>query len=102
MKNFNDMIKQMQAKLAETQNKISQMEATGVSGGSAVSITIDGNGLIAKVKIDSSVISSADDIPVLEDLIVAAYSNARTQLEEKMQKENPMSGLLPSGMKLPF
>jgi len=102
MKNFNDMMKQMQAKLAETQNKISQMEATGVSGGSAVSITIDGNGLISKVKIDSAVISSADDIPVLEDLIVAAYSNARTQLEEKMQQENPMSGLLPPGMKLPF
>ena len=104
MNKFNDMMKQMQkmqSKLMEAQDRISKMEVTGIAGGNAVSITVDGNGFISKVKIDSS-IANPDDVSLIEDLIVAAYSNARSQLEEKIKQDNMMGGLLPPGMKLPF
>lgn len=103
MNNFNMMkqMQQMQAKLMAAQNKIAEMQVTGISGGGAVSITIDGNGNMTKISIDKSVISP-DDASMLEDLIIAAYSDARAQLEQKVQQENPFSGIMPAGMKLPF
>lgn len=103
MNNFNMMkqMQQMQAKLMAAQNKMSEMKVTGISGGGAVSITIDGVGNIIKLHIDKSVICP-EDSSMLEDLIVAAYSDARAQLEQKLQQENPFSGIMPAGMKLPF
>lgn len=103
MNNFNMMkqMQQMQAKLMAAQNKIAEMEVTGISGGSAVSITIDGNGNMTKISLDKSVVSP-DDTSMLEDLIIAAYNDARAQLDKKIQQENPFSGIMPAGMKLPF
>lgn len=103
MNNFNMMkqMQQMQAKLMAAQNKISEMEVIGVAGGGAISTTIDGNGNMIKIHIDKSVISP-DDSSMLEDLIIAAYTDARAQLEKKVQQENPFSGIMPAGMKLPF
>lgn len=94
-------MQQMQAKLMAAQNKISEMKETGIAGGGAVSVTIDGSGNMVELHIDKSVICP-DDPSMLEDLIVAAYSDARAQLEKKVQQENPFSGIMPAGMKLPF
>ncbi len=101
---FSNMMKQMQqvqAKLAEAQSKISQIEVTGISGGGVVSITLNGSGHVTSIKIDKSIVSQ-DDVSVLEDLIVAADANARVQLEQKVKESNPLTDLLPPGMKLPF
>ena len=101
---FSNMMKQMQqvqAKLAEAQEKIAQIEVTGISGGGVVLVTLNGSGHITSVKIDKSIVSQ-DDVSVLEDLIVAADTNARAQLEQKVKESNPLTDLLPPGMKLPF
>ncbi len=77
---------------------------TGVAGGGMVQVTLNGKSDLKKIKIDKSVLDPAE-VEVLEDLIVAAFNDARRKVsahaEEEMQKLT--GGLhLPGGMKLPF
>jgi DNA-binding YbaB/EbfC family protein len=77
---------------------------TGVAGGGMVQLTLNGKGDLKKLKLDKAVIDPAE-AEVLEDLIVAAFNDARAKVnahaETEMQKLT--GGLnLPGGMKLPF
>lgn len=91
----------MQAKLAKVQEEIAKMEIDGESAGGAVKVTITGKHECRRVQIDPSVVDP-EDIEMLEDLVMLAFNNARTTLEEvsqaRIQKEVP----LPAGMKMPF
>lgn len=100
MKQAADMQKQMEG----VQQKLAEMEVEGKAGGGMVTVTLTGKGEARRVKIDPKLADPAD-IEVLEDLIVAAVNDARTQSErmasEQMSKLT--AGLpLPPGMKLPF
>ncbi|MBI1778477.1 MAG: YbaB/EbfC family nucleoid-associated protein [Proteobacteria bacterium] len=107
MKNLGQMMKQaqqMQARMAEMQAKLDQVEVTGNAGGGMVEVTVTGKGEMRRIKIDPSllVVSEAE---VLEDLIVAAANDARTKVEAQLAEEMAKltGGLkLPPGMKLPF
>ncbi|MDH3593730.1 MAG: YbaB/EbfC family nucleoid-associated protein [Rhodospirillales bacterium] len=107
MKNLGQMMKQaqqMQAKMAELQDKLAESEMTGAAGGGMVQVTMNGKGELRAVKIDPSLLTPAD-AEVLEDLVVAAANDAKAKVEshvaEEMQKLT--GGLaLPPGMKLPF
>ena len=107
MKNIGQLMKQaqaMQEKMAEMQAQLEAVEMTGVAGGGMVQLTLNGKGDLKKLKIDKSLLT-ADEVEVLEDLIVAAFNDARGKVsahaEQEMQKLT--GGLqLPGGMKLPF
>jgi len=107
MKNLGQLMKQaqaMQAKMAEMQAQLEAVEMTGVAGGGMVQLTLNGKGDVKRVKIDRAVVDPAET-EVLEDLIVAAFNDARVKVnahaEAEMQKLT--GGLqLPGGMKLPF
>ena len=102
MSNLNQLMKQaqqMQAKLMEAQSKMNELEITGTSGGGMVSVVISGKFDIKKISIDPKLMSP-DDVSIVEDLIVAAYNDAKSKLESKMTEQ--MGSLLPSGMKMPF
>ena len=107
MNNFNNMIKQaqdLQKKMAEAQEKVETLEAEGVSGGGIVKITINGKNNVTSVSIDEMAIDK-NEKEILEDLIVAAFNDARDKIQRKIADE--MSSLtggikLPPGMKLPF
>jgi DNA-binding YbaB/EbfC family protein len=107
MKNLSGLMKQaqqMQEKMAEMQSKLEAMEIDGESGAGLVKVTLNGKGDLRRIKVDPKVIDPAD-AEMLEDLIVAAHTNARQKLEvaaaAEMQKVT--GGLqLPPGMKLPF
>jgi DNA-binding YbaB/EbfC family protein len=107
MKNLSGLMKQaqqMQAKMAEMQAKLEAMEITGEAGAGLVIVTLSGKGDLRRIKLDPKVIDPAD-AEMLEDLIVAAHSNARQKLEAATAAEmqNVTGGLqLPPGMKLPF
>ena len=107
MKNLGQMMKQaqeMQAKMAELQEKLAATELTGASGGGMVHVTMNGKGELRGVKIDPS-LASPDDIEVLEDLIMAAANDAKAKVEVRVQEEMQKltGGLqLPPGMQLPF
>ncbi|MGA8760794.1 MAG: YbaB/EbfC family nucleoid-associated protein [Stellaceae bacterium] len=107
MKNIGQLMKQaqqMQEKMAEMQAQLEAVEMTGVAGAGLVELTLNGKSDLKKIKIDKSLLDPAEG-EVLEDLIVAAFADARRKVtahsEEEMQKLT--GGLaLPGGMKLPF
>ena len=94
----------MQAKLEEAQAELGRLEVEGASGGGMVGVTMTAKGDLKGVRIDPSLMRPADK-EMLEDLIVAAFADAKGKAErlaaEKMQALT--AGLaLPPGMKLPF
>lgn len=102
MNNFNQLMKQaqqMQAKLMEAQGKMNDLEIVGTSGGGMVSVVINGKVDIKRLIIDPKLMSP-DETDILSDLIVAAFSDAKSKLESEMAEQ--MGGLLPPGMKMPF
>ncbi len=107
MKNLGQMMKQaqeMQAKMAEMQEKLGDLEVSGQAGAGMVTATLNGKSELRGLKIDPSLVDPSD-VEVLEDLIVAAVNDAKAKVEvrvaEEMQKVT--GGLsLPPGMKLPF
>ena len=107
MKNLGQMMKQaqqMQAKMAEMQEGLDAVEISGDSGGGLVTVTLSGKCEMRSLKIDSSLVNP-NEVEVLEDLVTAAFNDAKAKAEAHMQEE--MSKLtgglkLPSGMNLPF
>jgi DNA-binding YbaB/EbfC family protein len=107
MKNIGQLMKQaqeMQTRMAEMQAELEKVEMTGASGGGMVEVTLGGKGDMKRLKIDKSLVDS-NETEVLEDLIVAAFNDAKSRVEAHMAQE--MSKLtgglqLPPGMKLPF
>ncbi len=107
MKNLGKMMKQaqeMQAKMADMQATLEKEECTGVSGGGLVSVTLNGKGDMRGLKIDPTIFNS-DDAEMVEDLIKAAFNEAKRKVEDysKAEMEKITGGIqLPEGFNLPF
>jgi hypothetical protein len=107
MKNLSQMMKQaqeMQAKMNEMQERLGEIEVQGQSGAGLVKVTLNGKGEMKALKIDRSLVDP-EEVEVLEDLIVAAFADAKAKVETTIQEETQklMGGLkLPPGLKLPF
>jgi DNA-binding YbaB/EbfC family protein len=107
VKNLGNLMKQaqqMQSKMAEMQAKLGEMEVSGASGGGMVAVKLNGKGEMKTLKIDPA-LCTAEDVEVLEDLVVAAFNDAKGKIEGLMQDEMQKitGGLnLPPGLKLPF
>ena len=107
MKNLGEMMKQvqaMQSRMADMQAKLEQATVTGQSGGGMVKLTMNGKGAMTAIVIDPSLMKS-DEKEILEDLIIAAHSDAKNKVEAMMAEEmkSVTGGLpLPPGLKLPF
>jgi DNA-binding YbaB/EbfC family protein len=107
MKNIGQMMKQaqqMQERMAEMQARLDQVEMTGASGGGMVQVTLNGKGELRKLKIDKALVDP-NEVEVMEDLIVAAFNDAKAHVERHVAEEmgKLTGGLkLPPGMKLPF
>jgi nucleoid-associated protein EbfC len=107
MKNLGQLMKQaqeMQAKMAEMQARLETIEMTGAAGAGLVRLTLNGKGDLKQLKIDKS-LADPQEVEVLEDLIVAAFNDARqkVQLHAEEQMQQLTGGLqLPGGLKFPF
>ena len=101
MKDMMNILKQaqdMQARMKKLQDDLEAMTITGTAGGGMVSVDVNGQGMLKRVKIDSSVVNPADT-EMLEDLITVAVSDAQKKAQERQQQE---MGSLAGGMNLPF
>lgn len=94
----------IQKQMSETQAKLDAVEVEGVSGGGLVRIRCSAKGRVIGVAIDDSLIAPSEK-PILEDLIAAAYNDARAKADqvagEEMARAQQGMGL-PPGFKLPF
>lgn len=107
MSNLTQMLKQaqgMQQKIEDMQAALAALEVTGEAGGGLVKVTLSGKSALKAIDIDPS-LCVPEEREVLEDLIVAAHSEAKTKIEQIKKEEmaDLTGGLaLPPGMKLPF
>ncbi|WP_299442547.1 YbaB/EbfC family nucleoid-associated protein [uncultured Rhodospira sp.] len=100
MKNLGNLMKQaqeMQSKMAEMQQKMQEMEVSGTAGGGMVDVVINGKGELRSLKLDKSIVDP-EDKEMLEDLIVAAFNDAKAKADEAMKEE---MGKMTGGLKLP-
>ena len=80
-----DKAKELETKMKESQEKIKNINVTGISGGDSVKVTLNGDGEIIDLDISSKILK--EDKTIIEDLIKAAHSNAKSQLKAKTSEE---------------
>ena len=81
--NINQLLKQaqsMQKKMKEMQEELANQEFEGKAGGGLISVIMSGDGQMKKVSIDPSMIKP-EDKEILEDLIIAAYNEAKNKAD---------------------
>ena len=106
MTNFADMLtkaKAMQDKMKEAQEKIKKIEVEGLGGGNLVKVILTGDYELKSIIISEE--AKKEDQEIVNDLIVAAYNNAKDNLKKKSAEElsRVTGGLnLPADFKLPF
>jgi len=95
--------KNMQHKMKETQESLKKIEVEGVAGGGSVKVCLNGDGELIKLYISPEIMRENKEI--LEDLIVAAHSDAKQKVKIKASEElSKITGgiSLPPGFKWPF
>ncbi|WP_033924811.1 YbaB/EbfC family nucleoid-associated protein [Sphingomonas sp. 35-24ZXX] len=94
----------VQRQMNEAQAKLESIEVEGAAGGGLVKVRATAKGRILGVSIDDSLMVPADK-QMLEDLIAAAFNDARTKADRASEEEmsKMAQGMpLPAGFKLPF
>tara|TARA_B100001059_G_C17310532_1_gene321780 strand:+ start:137 stop:457 length:321 start_codon:yes stop_codon:yes gene_type:complete len=106
MTNFSDMLskaKAMQEKMKEAQEQIKKIEVEGVAGGNLVTVILSGDYELKSITISEP--AKKENQEIINDLIIAAYNNAKENLKKKSAEElsKVTGGInLPLDFKLPF
>ena len=80
-----DRAKELETKMKESQEKIKKIEAVGISGADAVKVTLNGEGEMIKIELSDKILK--EETGIIEDLILAAHNNAKSQLKSKTSEE---------------
>lgn len=79
-------LQNLQSQMTGVQDKMKDVSATGSSGGDMVRIEMNGALEVIKVKISPEIVKSGD-ITMLEDLVLAAFTDAGTKIKVKLASE---------------
>jgi DNA-binding YbaB/EbfC family protein len=107
MKDLNEilgMATRVQEELTRAQENLDKIEVEGAAGGGLVKVKASAKGRILGVTIDETLLAPSEK-QILEDLVTAAFNDARKKADEVSNAEmgKMTSGLsLPPGFKLPF
>jgi len=82
MKNLQDL----QAKMGGMQEKLKNVRVTGSAGGGMVTVDLNGDLRVEKVTIAPEAVDPSD-IRMLEDLVLAALSDAHARLKDRLREE---------------
>ena len=93
--NMQNMMRQAQQMQEKLQQEIAQIKVEATAGGGMIAVQMDGQKNLLSVKIDPEV---AGDVEMLQDMILAAHSEAMKKVEEEIKQK--MGGML-GGMGLP-
>tara|TARA_B100001027_G_scaffold88625_1_gene60798 strand:+ start:181 stop:498 length:318 start_codon:yes stop_codon:yes gene_type:complete len=77
--------KEIETKVKESQQKIKNIRAEGVSGGGSVKVILNGDGEIEKLQLSDQLLK--EDKNFIEDLVIAAHNNAKNNLKSKTSDE---------------
>ena len=84
-----EMFKQLQglqSRVGEIQEKLKAVHVTGSAGGGLVTVDMNGQMQVEKVTIAPEAVDPRD-IPMLQDLILAAVTDAMDRMKEKIRDE---------------
>ena len=87
MTDFSDMLskaKAMQKKMQDAQEQIKKIEVEGVSGGNLVKVILTGDYELKTIEITDAAKKESQEI--INDLIIAAYNNAKENLKKKISR----------------
>jgi len=93
----------MQEKMKKAQEQIKNIEVEGFAGGNLVTVILTGDYELKSISINDE--TKKEDQEIINDLIKAAYNNARENLKKKSAEElsKVTGGLnLPLDFKFPF
>ena len=80
-----DKAKELEAKMKESQEKIKEIRAEGVSGSNSIKIVLDGEGEMLSIQLSDEIVK--EEKSIIEDLIVAAHNSAKSKLKSKTAEE---------------
>ncbi len=90
-------LQNLQSRMNEMQERMSQIRVTGSSGGDMVRIEMSGTLSVTRVTIAKEAVNP-NDVEMLQDLVLAAFSDALARVKERMKEEaSSMTG----GLDLP-
>ena len=94
--------KEIETKMKESQEKIKDITAEGISGANSVKVLLSGDGEILKIEISDEIMT--EEKSIIQDLIKAAHNNAKAQLKVKTSEEisKITGGIGIPGFKFPF
>jgi DNA-binding YbaB/EbfC family protein len=97
-----DKAKELEAKMKQSQENIKKIRVEGVSGSNLVKVILDGEGEMQKIQISDEILK--EEKSIIEDLIVAAHNNAKSQIKTKTSEEisKATGGLGIPGFKWPL
>ncbi|MDD5089317.1 MAG: YbaB/EbfC family nucleoid-associated protein [Candidatus Wallbacteria bacterium] len=95
--NMGNLLKQaqkMQGKMLKMQEDLENLEIEGTSGGGMVKVTLNGKGVLRSLKISPETVDP-QETEMLEDLIIAAFNDAHSRVEEaaKLEMEKISGGM---------
>lgn len=88
MNDFNKILekaKELETKMKESQKKIKNIQAEGISGSKSVKVILNGENEMLKIELSEDIMKESKAI--IEDLIVAAHNNAKVKLKVKTSEE---------------
>ena len=80
------MGQQLQARITQLQDSLGSQKITASSGGRMVTATVDGKGEVKEIRLDPACVDP-NDVEMLEDLIVAAVSQAQAKARQVYEEE---------------
>ena len=93
------MGQQLQSRISKLQESLDGQKIRATAGGGMVSATVDGKGQLKRIEIDPNCVDPGD-VEMLEDLVVAAVSQAQARARDVYEEEmKKATGGLP--MQLP-
>ena len=91
-----DKAKELESKMKESQKKIKNIQADGVSGSNSVKVKLNGDYEMLKISLSEEIMR--ENKTIIEDLIVAAHNNAKLEVKSKTAEEISKSS---SGFDIP-
>ncbi len=95
--NIQKMMKQAKEMQEQLQREMAEMKIEGSSGGGMVTVVLDGTKSLISLTINPEVVDK-DDTEMLQDLIVAAFNDASTKVDEALSEK---MGAFGAGLKIP-
>ena len=97
MAEMQKMLKAAQEMQDRLKKELAEMRVEGTSGGGMVAVVLDGQKALLSIRIEKEVVNK-DDVDMLQDLVVAAFNDAASKVDEALGQK---LGALGAGLKIP-